>query len=211
MPKNIVTILGLLVSLATIIGTCIAVIALIPAFGQWLYPKQAPIQYVTLPPDNNSSSTSETVLATENSEDSNIHTEEPNLIPTAIETTARIYDFSACQRSCNGNNSAFTFSSPIATIYIEWSYENIPHGASYVRKWSMNGREWIKYDCIWTGNENGRDSVKLTEPKGLHSGTWELTIIVNGEILLSEQISISGNSDYWDPAGTLNSCYGTTD
>lgn len=75
----------------------------------------------------------------------------------------------------------------------------------------MDGREWIKYDCIWTGNESGRDTLALTEPKGLHSGTWEVTISINGDVVLREQIFISGNWNYWDPAGTLHTCYGTTE
>ena len=36
-------IIGILASIATIIGTCIALIALIPAFGQWLSPKDQSI------------------------------------------------------------------------------------------------------------------------------------------------------------------------
>ncbi len=36
MPKDIGKLLGILASIAAIIGTCIAIIALIPAFGQWI-------------------------------------------------------------------------------------------------------------------------------------------------------------------------------
>src|SRR5574337_792445 len=39
MSDNIVKPLAILASLATIIGTCIAAIALIPAFGQWINPR----------------------------------------------------------------------------------------------------------------------------------------------------------------------------
>jgi hypothetical protein len=120
-------------------------------------------------------------------------------------------NFSACLEPCNGSNSTSNFPEAITKLHVEWDYENIPYGARYIRKWTMDGNEWIRYDCAWSGNESGRDSVKLTEPKGLHSGSWELTISVNNETLLREQINISGNWDYWDPAGTLNSCYGTTD
>lgn len=131
--------------------------------------------------------------------------------PTANPPMPRIYNFIACKEPCNGGNSSTSFASVMTKIYLEWDYENIPYGASYIRKWTMDGREWIKYDCTWTGSENGRESIKLTEPKGLHSGTWELTIIVDGNVLLSEQINVSGSWDYWNPAGTLNSCYGTND
>ena len=136
--------------------------------------------------------------------------QEPNVIPTKS-PIPRINNFSACKDPCNGSNSATTFPSAIKKIYLEWDYENIPYGAHYIRKWTMNGKEWIKYDCTWTGNEDGRESVKLTEPKGLHSGTWKLTILVDENVLLNEQINVSGNWDYWDPAGTVKSCYGTTD
>ncbi|MGC1376684.1 MAG: hypothetical protein WA821_10685 [Anaerolineales bacterium] len=52
MPKDIGKTLGILASCATIITTCIAAIALIPTFCQWLSPP-ALVQYVT-PSDNNS-------------------------------------------------------------------------------------------------------------------------------------------------------------
>lgn len=120
-------------------------------------------------------------------------------------------NFSACQESCNGSNSSRIFSQGITKINIEWDYENIPYGAEYIRKWTMNGKEWIRYNCKWMGKENGRDLVQLTEPKGLHSGTWEISIEVNRKVLLHEQIVVSGNWDYWDPAGTLDRCYGLTD
>jgi hypothetical protein len=200
MSKDFGKTLGILASIAAIIGTCVAVIALIPAFGSWLSPRE-PIQYVA-PSNNGSPNTSP--------DNPNPAPQEPVVIPTNP-PAPRIYNFNACKESCNGSNPATTFPSAITKIYLRWDYENIPYGASYIRKWTMDGREWIKYDCTWTGSENGQESVKLTEPKGLHSGTWELTIIVDGDVLLNEQISVSGNWDYWDPAGTLNSCYGTTD
>jgi len=141
----------------------------------------------------------------------NVQPNEP-VVPQATPQipSPHIYNFSACTNPCDGSNSTRNFSEALTKIYLQWDYENIPYGASYIRKWTMGGNEWIKYDCTWNGSESGHDSVSLTEPKGLHSGTWEVTIIVNGQVLLSEQIYISGNWDYWDPAGTLNSCYGTT-
>jgi len=216
MLDKVLKILGILVAIATIMSCCIGAVALIPAFGQWLSP-QVSTQYV-VPSDNGSPNIVETLPTAHISDDPDTTNEEPVVRPTTAQKLAptnipasRMYNFTACKESCNGGNSASTFPSKITKIYIEWDYENIPYGARYVRTWKMNGREWIKYNCTWTGSENGRDSVKLTEPKGLHSGTWELTISVDSDVLLSEQINISGNWDYWDPAGTLNSCYGTTD
>ncbi len=133
----------------------------------------------------------------------------PDLQTTQI-PTPYLGNFSACIEPCNGLNSKNDFPEAITKVNVEWDYKNIPYGAKYIRKWTMDGKEWIRYECLWSGSENGRDSVKLTEPKGLHSGTWELTITVNDEILLREQINVSGNWDYWDPAGSINSCYGTT-
>ncbi len=202
--KTLGAILGILASIAAIVGTCIAAIALIPAFGSWLDTPQPQIQYVTSS-DNGSPNTIEEAPTAYIPDNSNPAPQELTL------PTPRMYNFNTCKEPCNGNNSISTFPSGITRIYLEWDYENIPYGADYIRKWTMDGREWIKYDCTWTGSENGRESVKLTEPKGLHSGTWELTVIVDGTVLLNEQITVSGNGDYWDPAGTLNSCYGTTD
>lgn len=207
MSNDIGKTLGILASIAAIIGTCIAAIALIPAFGSWIDPRD-PIRYVT-PSDNNPPDTSSNPPTAYVPDNPTAVPQEPVVIPTNS-STPRIYNFTACKEPCNGGNSTTTFPSAITKVYLEWDYENIPYGSSYIRTWTMNGKEWIKYDCSWTGSENGRDSVKLTEPKGLHSGTWELTIVVNGTVLLSEQINVSGNWNYWDPAGTLNSCYGTT-
>lgn len=122
----------------------------------------------------------------------------------------RMSNFSACIQPCNGSDSTKNFPEASTKIYVEWDYENIPYGSRYTREWRLNGKRWISYDCTWTGPESGRDSVKLTEPKGLHSGEWELRIEVNGMTLLVEQITLAGNWTYWDPAGILDSCYGTT-
>lgn len=122
--------------------------------------------------------------------------------------TPRIYGFSACLQSCNGTNATRVLPEGTTKIYAQWNYENIPIGADYTRTWTMNGREWIRYACTWPGPTTGIDTVTLTEPKGLHSGIWEVTISVNGAVLLQEQIQVQGKWDYWDPAGSFNSCYG---
>ena len=33
---------------------------------------------------------------------------------------------------------------------------------------------------------------------------------MDGEEVLSEKITLTGNHDYWHPAGTFNTCYGKT-
>lgn len=90
---------------------------------------------------------------------------------------------------------------------MQWSYENIPEGSLHLRRWTNDGREWIKYQCIWPGPESGTDNVVLTEPGGLHSGIWEVSIMIDGEVLLHEQILVEGNWEYWSPAGVRNRCY----
>lgn len=135
------------------------------------------------------------------------------LVPIAsspMNPAPRIFDFLACLQSCNPDGSNATRAVPerTTTIHARWNYENIPPGARYVRSWTMGGREWVKYDCIWPGPERGADSVTLTEPQGLHSGTWEVTIAVNGLVLLREQVVVEGNWTYWSPAGEFAACYG---
>lgn len=120
-----------------------------------------------------------------------------------------ISDFIACTHPCNTNNRATVFPEGTARIYTQWDYKNIPTGSRYVRSWSMNGREWVTYDCIWPGPEEGRSSATLSEPDGLHSGMWEMVISVNGQELLREQVYVQGNHRYWYYVGKLDRCFGT--
>ena len=177
------------------------------------------IFYNIIRSQNSSIPPAQTTPELASSHNTQVPIEEPtqnNLISPIVVTEQNIvfplaFDFSACQEPCNGNNSTKSFPGAIKNIYVQWNYENIPFGAEYVRSWAMDEKEWIRYECSWNGSESGQDSVILSEPKGLHSGTWELTISVAGKTLLKEQIYISGNWDYWDPAGTLHNCYGKTD
>ena len=132
-------------------------------------------------------------------------------VPTPKPSSPEMYNFSACLQPCNGANARRDFPGGTTRIYVEWDYRNIPYGADYQRVWTMDGKEWIRYSCTWTGNSDGHDAVELREPYGLHSGTWEMRIYINGKMLIKEQIYLSGNHTYWDPAGTLNKCYGLTD
>lgn len=137
-------------------------------------------------------------------------TEESSKVSNAS-SFPRAYNFDACAQPCNGSNASQNFAEGKTKIYVQWSYENIPTGADYERIWRMNGKEWIRYSCKWTGPENGHDSVELTEPYGLHSGTWEMVIYVNGDLIIREEIELLGDHTYWDPAGTVDKCYGLTD
>lgn len=122
----------------------------------------------------------------------------------------RVYNVYICASPCqaNGSNATRVFSRGVTTIYARWDYENIPIGAHYIRSWTMNSKEWVKYDCTWSGPVSGTDTVNLTEPGGLYSGNWEVKIVVNDQAILREQIQVLGDWTYWSPAGTFNSCYG---
>ncbi len=123
----------------------------------------------------------------------------------------RIFNFQACLNECTGNNSTFTFPEKSKRINLVWQYENIPNNASYVRYQTFGGMEWIKYICVWPHSSSGTESLYFTEPKGLRSGDWVFTVVINDQILLQETLHVQGNWNYWDPAGTLYKCYGTTD
>lgn len=118
--------------------------------------------------------------------------------------------FLACQSECmdDGSNAVTRVPGGTKKLYLRWSYKNIPTGAHYVRYWTMNGLEWVRYDCTWPGPKSGVDEITLTEPEGLHSGTWEVTIMVNDEVIMREQVYVDGNWSFWEPAGVFYSCYG---
>lgn len=129
---------------------------------------------------------------------------------TPLETKANapaVFDFHACIEPCDGTNHSEYFPEGIEKIYLQWSYENIPIGSIYTRIWKNNGREWIRYECQWTGPENDTKSTSLREPGGFHSGIWEVNILVDNKILLNEEFSVYGSWDYWSPAGQSDTCY----
>ena len=123
---------------------------------------------------------------------------EPSKTPTPTITpqVPMMYDFSACLEPCTGSNTINVFPEATERIYVEWEFENIPIGADYARVWSMDGQEWVRYQCTWPGPSNGTDMVSLREPDGLHSGIWKVTITVNGMVLLEEHIQVEGNWTY---------------
>jgi serine/threonine-protein kinase len=137
-------------------------------------------------------------------------TASPTVHATATQTPLlpRVHSFSACAQPCDGANATRSFPAGTTRIYATWTYENIPIGAAYVRSWTMNGLEWVRYTCNWPGPESGVDAVTLVEPDQLHSGTWEVTIVVDGQVLLREQVQVEGNVTYWYYAGQFDTCYG---
>ncbi len=121
---------------------------------------------------------------------------------------AQFNDFIVCPQPCKGNEDVRTFPEGTKKLYAQWRFENVPVGAHYVRSWSLDGMgAWVKYDCIWSGPTVGVDEVVISEPRGFHSGTWEVTISVEDAVVLQETFVVEGNNQYWDPAGTIASCY----
>lgn len=119
-------------------------------------------------------------------------------------------NFIACLTPCDssGANIVSTFPEKSTELYVQWEYTNVPIGADYIRKWTMNDREWVRYECSWLGPQSGIENIKLWEVGGLHSGEWQVTIIIDDVIILQESIYIQGDWDYWDPAGYFDQCYG---
>jgi RNA polymerase subunit RPABC4/transcription elongation factor Spt4 len=126
------------------------------------------------------------------------------------QSETRFYDFSACKEKCleDSSNARNSFSEKTKKVHLRWNYENVPEGGRYVRKWSMNGKEWVRYECVWTGPATGVDEITLTEPNGLHSGTWEIEISINNQVLLQDRFIVEGKWTFWEPAGVFYSCYG---
>jgi|GEM_PF-3092009 len=119
----------------------------------------------------------------------------------------RVFDFAACPSRCDGTNASTSFPGGTEVIHSRWNYANVPAGSHYVRSWTMDGLEWVRYDCTWQGAPAGMDEIELREPMGFHSGTWVITISVDGKVLLSQSLVVEGNNTYWDPAGVFTICY----
>ena len=150
-----------------------------------------PTQTATLPP---------TTTRTE--------TPTPTLEPQATSTpTPRFFDFSACLGPCTGSNVRTSYPEGATIIHVRWNYANVPASAHYVRAWSVEGTEWVRYDCRWDGPSAGTDEISLFDGSGLHSGSWELTVTINDIVVLRESVFVEGNNTNWNPPGISNSCY----
>lgn len=120
-------------------------------------------------------------------------------------------NFAVCLEPCawDRSNARRTFDAGVEKLYITFDYANFPTGAHYQRIWRLLGQgEWVRYDCAWPGPESGITDVTLTEPAGLHDGTWEVSIVVDGVTVLQETIFLAGNWDAWYPSGTFDTCFG---
>lgn len=133
----------------------------------------------------------------------------PTMMPTPTPLPSpSISKFEACFQPCNGLNDSRVFPEGVRKIHARWWYEDFPRDAVFTRTWSMNGHEWVKYVCTWPGPASGMSDVRLSEPDGLHSGNWTVTIAVNNEVLLQETMVVEGNWTYWYPVGVIYDCFG---
>jgi|GEM_PF-3264084 len=130
--------------------------------------------------------------------------------PTAA-PQPRAGNFRACLEPCaaNGANARWSLPEAVTKVYVAYDFSGIPAGAHYQRIWRVVGRgEWVRYDCIWPGPTDGTVEVTLTEPNGLYSGEWEMSIVVDGAVLLQEQFLVEGSWQAWYPAGVISTCFG---
>lgn len=123
------------------------------------------------------------------------------------ELTPAMFDFQVCADPCNGSNGARTFS-PTTNLYLSWKYENIPADAHFVRYWTHETKGlWMTYDCTWDRSSAGQVSTRFYDNGGLAAGRWTVTMEVNDEIVLTEQLVIQGNEQYWDPWPPVYRCF----
>jgi hypothetical protein len=115
-------------------------------------------------------------------------------------------DFIFCRVPCSNFNSVNSLPEKTSAIYAQWRYRNVPAGAAYERTWSLGIDLWVKYSCAWDGPSEGIERISVIEDRGFHSGTWTMTIKVDGRVVMQETVFIQGNWDYWDPAGEFDFC-----
>lgn len=212
----ITTLPGILTAVATLITAAAGCIAIILSPGVWdrFFPRtptpvvmtEAPATATFQIPTMTYAATTTTVPPTMTAS-----VTPPVIVLMATPTPVTIphtSNFQACSSPCNGKNSTSNFSPGITKIFIQFNYQDFTSGMPYVRTWSLNGAEWIRYTCAWDGPDSGVESIKLTEPGGLKSGVWEMKITGNNTVLLDKQITVVGNWNFWEPAGTINACRG---
>jgi tRNA A-37 threonylcarbamoyl transferase component Bud32 len=120
----------------------------------------------------------------------------------------QFFNFSTClSEPCSNINGQYTFPEASKIVYLHWEYKNIPEGSEYIRTWSKDGIEWIRYECTWPGPQAGVADISLREPGGLASGTWVVSIKLDGIEVFKQQFQVEGNWNYWSPAGLINACY----
>lgn len=110
--------------------------------------------------------------------------------------------------AAHGGNASSTFPGGIQVIHARWRYEHVPTGARYERLWHSNRELWAHYDCIWPGPDSAIETLTLSDPGGLRAGVWQATIRIDGQVVMQESLTITGNVTYWDAPGYFDGCYG---
>lgn len=144
-------------------------------------------------------------------EPTEVPTEEPTQpAPTAILATTptlapEFYGIRFCDRPCSSPGADGITVAPegVTSIYFAWSYRGMTPGMPYTRTWSMQGDEWLHYECVWRGASEGTMEAALREPAGLRSGPWTVTLRINGQPAVEATMLVEGSHRYWDPAGYL--------
>jgi hypothetical protein len=183
--------------------------------GNDLEPTNIPVLQPTTPLDTLTPTSTSFVMAPTSEATLTPTKQDPTGTPTLSLTPAEGGDpsttnFFTCVGPCmvDGSNDQSSFAERTEIVYFQFEYENFPVGASYTRWWTRNGVEWARYQCAWPGPQSGLDQITLTEPNGLASGTWQVTITIDGVIVLQETLVVQGTWSYWDPAGFFGACYG---
>lgn len=142
------------------------------------------------------------------------------LVPTTEANTATpgmsITNFQACLDPCTGSNAIDTFPEKTTRIYLQWSYQNIPAHATYKRTVTLGSRVWATYTTNWdecafpstSSTAPGIETHTFTEPDGIASGVWTISVEINGEVLLQKNLTVLGSWTYFAPAGTFVHCTG---
>jgi hypothetical protein len=127
-------------------------------------------------------------------------------IPAATPTLApEFYGIRFCDRPCDSPAAVGITTAPesATAIYFAWSYRGMTPGTPYTRTWSVEGDEWLHYECEWQGPAEGTMGITLHEPNGLRSGPWKVTLRISGQPAVDATILVEGSHRYWDPGGFL--------
>lgn len=119
----------------------------------------------------------------------------------------KIDNFKFCNQPCSGNgaNDLNLFPELAQEIYVSFDYSGMEPGMQYTRVWTHEDEkeEWIHYNCVWQGPENGTFHFSLFERQieGLRSGDWTITITVEDKVVAQDTVTVAGSYEGWKPAG----------
>jgi hypothetical protein len=182
---------ALLVAIAAILGTCIAGIALIPAFGQWLQvrpPEQkiierervvtvhVPVVDSYVPPTPESAKLSPEVI------ERIVTVVVPAKNVIAVDNTNKIQQLTFCNESeFDSSESQCTvsrqvFSGVVKAVYVSWQTNN--PSQNFTRIWYLNGRE-IKR----TTSQAISAKYEVETLNSLRKGNYKVDLYVGGQLI----------------------------